>query len=141
MRAARQPDISVLVADDDEAVRFLLTTVLRATDGIGSVVEAVDGPGAVEAGRRRRFDVAVLDLQMPRCDGVEAALRLHELQPWLRIALDSGDRTRLHERGAGLGLPLFDKLQLEALFDWVEEQAHELAAGTAATPSALLRSR
>lgn len=141
MQAVRQRDIRVLVADDDETVRFLLTTVLRATEGIGSVVEAVDGPGAVEAGRRRRLDVAVLDLQMPRFDGAEAALRLRRLQPWLRIALDSGDRTRLHERGAGLGLPLFDKLQLKDLFAWVEEQAHEIAAGTAATPPALLGSR
>lgn len=138
MNAARRPDIHVLVADDDEAMRFLLTTVLRATDGIASVVEAADGPGAVEAGQSCRLDVAVLDLQMPRLDGVEAALRLHELQPWLRIALDSGEGTRLRERGAELGLPLFDKLELEALFRWVEEQAHEIAAGTGATPPARL---
>lgn len=35
----------------------------------------------------------------------------------------------------------FDKLQLKDLFAWVEEQAHEIAAGTAATPPALLGSR
>jgi CheY-like chemotaxis protein len=106
--------------------------VLRATEGVASVVEAVDGAEAVALGRRRRLDVALLDLNMPRLDGIEAAARLRARQPWLQIALHSTDVHQLYERASGLGLPLFDKLQLDDVLEWVEGQTENepaLAAG------------
>lgn len=121
--AERQSGLHVLVVDDDDAIRFLLVTVLRATGGVADVVEAVDGVEAVELGRARRFDVAVLDLDMPRAGGVETADGLRALQPWLKIALQSGDLRLLHGRAAWRGGPLFDKMDLDRLFDWVEGQA------------------
>jgi CheY-like chemotaxis protein len=124
--------IRVLVAEDDEAMRVLLVAVLRATEGVASVVEAVDGAEAVALGRRRRLDVALLDLNMPRLDGIEAAARLRARQPWLQIALHSTDVHQLYERASGLGLPLFDKLQLDDVLEWVEGQTENepaLAAG------------
>lgn len=129
MRSVPQRGIDVLVADDDEAMRFLLVTALGALPGVGSVVAAADGTAAVDVGRTRRLDVAVLDVQMPRIDGIEAAGRLLELQPWLRIALGSSDSRALGERGRGLGLPLFDKLRIDELFDWVGGQASAIGAG------------
>lgn len=124
--------IRVLVAEDDEAMRVLLVAVLRATEGVASVVEAVDGAEAVALGRTRPLDVAVLDLNMPRLDGIEAAARLRARQPWLQIALHSTDAHQLHERASGLGLPLFDKLHLDDVLEWVEgqtENEHALASG------------
>lgn len=121
--AERQRGLHVLVAEDDDAIRFLLVTVLRATGGVAEVVEAADGAEAVELGRSRRFDVAVLDLDMPRAGGLEAAAGLRALQPWLEIALQSGDLGLLHERAAWRGGPLFDKANLERLFDWVGRRA------------------
>lgn len=135
MRSVAQHGIDVLVAEDDDAMRFLLVTALGALPGVASVVETADGAAAVDAARTRRLDVAVLDLQMPRLDGVEAAGRLLELQPWLQVALGSSDRRRLDECGRGLGLPLFDKLRIGELFDWVERQASAIGAlPTVATP-------
>jgi CheY-like chemotaxis protein len=120
--------IRVLVADDDAQVRSLFATLLRAANGVASVIEAEDGAEAVELCRKEHVDVAVLDLNMPRLYGVEAAVRLSALQPSPRIALHSSDRELFRERAAGLGLPLFDKVDFERLREWVERQATETCA-------------
>ncbi len=120
--------IRVLVADDDARVRSLFATLLRAANGVASVIEAADGAEAVELCRKEHVDVAVLDLNMPRLDGVEAALRLRALQPSPRIALHSSDAELLRQRAADLGLPLFDKVDVERLRDWVERRATETCA-------------
>ena len=121
----------VLVADDDERVRAMFATLLRATAGVVSVIEAQDGAEAVEVARERRLDIAVLDLNMPRADGVEAALRLRALQPSLHIALYSSDPELLGQRAAGLALPLFDKVDFDRLRAWVERQAQDASANDA----------
>jgi CheY-like chemotaxis protein len=126
----------LLVADDDPRVRTLLVTLLRATPGVTSIVEAEDGAEAVELARTRRLDIAVLDLMMPRLDGVEAALRLRALQPSLKIALHSSDPELLHQRAAGLDLPLFDKLNSDRLLAWVERQAEKASAAEGDAPVA-----
>ena len=118
-------DTRLLVADDDPRVRTMFATLLRATAGVLSVIEAENGADAVELARTQRLDIAVLDLNMPGLDGVEAALRLRALQPSVRIALQSSDPELLRQRAAGLGLPLFDKGSVDWLLAWVERQAEE----------------
>ena len=118
----------VLVADDDPGVRTVFATLLRAAKGVTSVIEAADGAEAVDLAREQRFDVAVLDLNMPRLDGVAAALRLRALQPSLAIALQSSDPELLRERAAGVDLPLFDKLHFDRLLTWLERQTEEACA-------------
>jgi CheY-like chemotaxis protein len=120
----------LLVADDDTGVRTMLARLLRATAGVTSVIEAEDGSEAVELARERRLDIAVLDLNMPGLDGVEAALRLRALQPSLQIALHSSDPELLRQRAVGLELPLFDKLDFDRLLAWVERQAEEATAAS-----------
>lgn len=125
---AAMTGIRVLVADDDARVRSLLATLLQATAGVASVIEAEDGAEAVQLGRGEQVDVAVLDLNMPGLDGVDAALALASLRPAPRIALHSSDPELLRQRAAGLHLPLFDKADFERLADWVERQAAEARA-------------
>jgi len=120
--------VRLLVADDDQALRSLFATLLGAAAGVTSVIEAADGAAALELARKHRVRVAVLDLLMPHVDGVEAAVRLHESQPSLRIALHSSDPELLRQRAAGLELPLFDKADFDRLVDWVERQAKEACA-------------
>lgn len=120
--------IRVLIADDDERVRSVYATLLKATNGVACVIEADDGAEAVELSRTRQVDVAVLDLNMPHLDGVEAALKLRALEPCPRIALHSSDPELLRQRAAGLELPLFDKVDFERLLAWVERRATEARA-------------
>ncbi|MEV5408372.1 response regulator transcription factor [Thermopolyspora sp. NPDC052614] len=64
--------IRVLLVDDQELVRTGFRMVLGAQQDIEVVGEAADGAAAVEALRRIAADVVLMDVRMPRMDGVEA---------------------------------------------------------------------
>ncbi|MET9416486.1 response regulator transcription factor [Streptomyces klenkii] len=65
--------IRVVVADDQELVRSGFAMILSAQPDIEVVAEAGDGAEAVAAVRRHAPDVVLLDIRMPRMDGIEAA--------------------------------------------------------------------
>jgi DNA-binding NarL/FixJ family response regulator len=67
------PDISVFLADDNAGFRSAYRTLLDRTAGFRVAGEAADGAEAVRLIRLRRPDVALLDIQMPGTDGLEAA--------------------------------------------------------------------
>jgi DNA-binding NarL/FixJ family response regulator len=68
--------IRVLLADDQRVVREGLATLLALLDGIELVGTAADGDEAIELAAERDPDVVLMDLRMPRVDGVEAIRRL-----------------------------------------------------------------
>lgn len=115
--------VRAIVADDDAAVRSLFGTLLRAVEGVSSVLEVEDGAEAVRLARDLRIDIAVLDLNMPGPDGVETAVKLRQLQPSIRVALHSSDPDGLRARATGFGMPLFDKLEFDRLVGWARQQA------------------
>ncbi|MFG2195010.1 response regulator [Streptomyces sp. NPDC048639] len=75
------PAIRVLVADDEHLVRAGIRLVLSNAVDIEIVAEAADGREAVELARRHHVDVALLDIRMPRLDGLAAAEQIAAAVP------------------------------------------------------------
>jgi DNA-binding NarL/FixJ family response regulator len=68
--------VRVVLADDQEMVRAGLRMLLDFQPDLEVVGEAADGLAAVEVVTRTRPDVVLMDVRMPRCDGIEAARRI-----------------------------------------------------------------
>jgi DNA-binding NarL/FixJ family response regulator len=68
--------IRIIVADDQELVRAGFHMILEAQPDMEVVAEAADGAEAVSAAQRLRPDVVLMDIRMPRMDGLQATGRL-----------------------------------------------------------------
>jgi two-component system NarL family response regulator len=75
----------VLVVDDHALVRTGVANIISQEPDLHVVAEAGDGQEAVEAYRRLRPDVTLLDLRMPVMEGVEAVRRIREIDPAARV--------------------------------------------------------
>jgi DNA-binding NarL/FixJ family response regulator len=73
--------ISVLIADDEAMIRAGIRAILVNDPEITVVAEADDGDSAVEAVRRHRPAVALVDIRMPRLDGLSATAEIRRLAP------------------------------------------------------------
>jgi DNA-binding NarL/FixJ family response regulator len=95
---------SVVLADDQRVVREGLATLLGLLPGIEVLGAASDGEEAVALVERLRPDVVLMDLRMPRCDGVEATRRLRERAPESKVIVlttYADDRSVLEALRAG----------------------------------------
>jgi len=79
--------VRVLIADDHTVVREGLVSLLSLLPGIDVVGAAVDGDDAVSKACELHPDVVLMDLNMPRCNGVEATERLRKDQPEVKVVV------------------------------------------------------
>ena len=104
--------IRVLIADDHAVVRQGLRTYLELQEDVEVVAEAPDGEVAVREAERHAPDVVLLDLAMPRLDGVGALALLRERVPSARVlvltSFGEDDRLFAALRGGAAGFLLKD---------------------------------
>lgn len=81
---------TIVIADDAPDIRRLVRTVLEVEDDFEVVGEAGDGLAAIKVVEQTRPDVVLLDLSMPRMDGLEALPRLREVSPASAVVVLSG---------------------------------------------------
>ena len=79
--------IRVLIADDETIVRDGLRAIVELESDLEVVAEAADGAEAIELARRHTPDVALVDIRMPKIDGLEATRRLLALPRPPRVLL------------------------------------------------------
>jgi two-component system chemotaxis response regulator CheB len=101
--AARAPaaDVArVLLCDDSAVIRKAMGRMLESEAGVRVVARVANGQEALAALQRERFDVVVLDIEMPVMDGMTALPLLLKADPGLRVVMAS----TLTTRGADIAL-------------------------------------
>ncbi|MEV0121377.1 response regulator transcription factor [Streptomyces sp. NPDC050703] len=86
-KGSRERAIRVLLADDEAMIRAGVRAILAAGKGIEVVAEAADGREAVTLAQAHRPDVALLDIRMPRLDGLAAGEEIARTVPDTAVAM------------------------------------------------------
>ncbi len=119
--------IRVLIVDDHELFRRGLNMVLEAEEGIEVVSEAADGDEAVTKVEETAPDVVLMDVRMPRVDGIESTRRIREAFPSTRIIMltVSDEEDDLYEAvKAGANGYLLKEISIEEVADAVRAVMH-----------------
>ena len=136
--ASERSPLRVVVADDQRVVREGLTLMLGLIDGIEPVGAAADGEEALALVAAERPDVVLMDLRMPRVDGIEATRRLSQTHPGVGVvALTTyaDDETVVQALQAGAR----GYLTKDAGAEQIQSAVERVAAGEAAIDPAVQR--
>ena len=139
MKNMKMKKIRILVVDDENVVREGFVAILRLQQDIQVVGEALDGIQAVEMARKTKPDVVLLDLAMPKQDGLTTIPMIKEILPDTRILVLTGsaesDRVFQAVKAGALGFLLKDATRVQLL-----QAIHEVASGQASLqPSIAVR--
>ncbi len=85
--SAAPSKIRLLVADDRGDLRHALANLLALAEDIEIVGEAADGVEAAELAVARQADIVLMDIGMPRLDGIAATRELHERAPHIKVVI------------------------------------------------------
>ena len=93
----------ILIAEDETIIRLDLRDLLERS-GFEIAAEAKDGQEAVELARREQPDLAILDVKMPRLDGIEAARQILDERPIPIVMLTAYGQQELVARAVEAGV-------------------------------------
>lgn len=104
----RSPTCRVVICDDQDGFRKVLSLMLRLEDGVDVVGEATNGREAIAVVRELQPDVLLLDIAMPVMDGLDALPHLREASPATAIVMLTGlISASVRERALAGGARLF----------------------------------
>ena len=81
--------MKVLIADNDSGYRRFIRWILKMNARLKAVAEAADGEAAVGLSRRFKPDLVLMDIGMPRLDGLQATRRLKVAQDYIGLPIRS----------------------------------------------------
>lgn len=119
---------SVVVCDDQVAFRQLVAVVLGLEAGVEVVGEAGNGLDAVSLAERLKPDVLLLDIAMPKMDGLEALPRVREASPGTQVVMLTGlTSATIRERALAAGASAFIEKGID--IDKLGKQVVEICRG------------
>jgi PAS domain S-box-containing protein len=121
--------IKVLLVDDHQMVREGLRKVIDEQDDIMIIGEAGDGEEAVELSRKTYPDIVLMDVNMPKMDGIQATRRITGEMPHIRViglSLYDEDRVIKNIRSAGASAYLTKTEAFESLVETIRAEASTL---------------
>jgi two-component system NarL family response regulator len=124
---AGEDTVRVLVADDQAVFRRGLHVVLASEDDIEVVAEAENGEEAIAKSGELAPDVVLMDVRMPRVNGIEAARQIHDISPSTKILMltVSDEEDDLYEAiKAGANGYLLKEISVEEVADAIRAVAH-----------------
>lgn len=130
--------VRIALCDDTDAFRMLLRMLFDGDDGYDVVGEAADGIEIVEVCRETRPDVLLLDVAMPRRDGIEALPHVLAASPDTCVVMYTGFLSRDVERralAAGATAVLVKGMRPDELLAAVRDACCAEEAGTVDTPT------
>jgi len=121
--------LTVLLVDDHAMMRQGLRSVLEAHDDIQIVGEASDGYEAIEMADTLRPAVVVMDINMPRLNGIEATTRIKSLYPEIRViglSVNAGPNNKEAMLKAGADMLLTKEAAVEELYRGIQKVVPQL---------------
>jgi DNA-binding NarL/FixJ family response regulator len=128
-------NLKVFITDDSAIVRQRLVTMVSALPEITVVGQAQDGPEAVDAIRRTRPDVVILDIRMPGRNGIDVLHQLKKMQPAPKVIMLTNYAYRQYrEKCEAAGADFFFDKSTE--FDQIPQALEQVRHGLQAEPGA-----
>jgi DNA-binding NarL/FixJ family response regulator len=131
----------ILIADDHDVVRLGLRELLDGRGGCEVCGEAADGFQAVELARQLGPDLAILDLAMPRLDGLEATRRIRRALPRTEVLLftvHASEQLAVEAREAGARSYLLKSHPASELLSAIESASRRAPGPAEGQPRAAL---
>ena len=113
---------AVLVVDDEAAVRSSSADILRAAGY--EVAEASDGLEALDVLRTQPVDAVVLDVRMPRCDGISMVAALEHPPPIVMVSAHAVEQEDLDRLSGKVGVFLIKPVPPPRLLEQVHLAVH-----------------
>ena len=114
---------NLLIVEDHELTRFGLKTASEDVDYIGTIYEASTGESAIDIFKNNKIDLVIMDLGLPKMDGIETTQKIHSLNPDVKIIIltsHNDEKEVLNSLKAGANAYCSKEINLQRLVQVVQ---------------------